>query len=117
MHIIAKLISATTNFLVKTPVYPYWIIFKVADQGNQKLLKQSRGLVLNVGSGATDKRTEIESNPKVVDYKTLDYPGWEGNWQDLKKDFARFGKLSRILYQRTTLKPDIRVIAISFSLW
>jgi len=107
MQEITNMVRTFTKALTRTPLYPYWLIFEEADRGNSKLLKSAHGLVLNIGSGADDKRQEVEDNPKVRTYITLDYPAWGKNFQQLRQNSEIFGNISTILYRHVTPNPNI----------
>lgn len=101
------LFKTILKIFVNSPFYPHWLIFTIADRGNKKLLGQTRGQVLNVGSGADDRRIEIESNRQVSDYVTLDYPQWDKTWNECSQKSSIFGPFAQILFRNIDRKPDI----------
>jgi SAM-dependent methyltransferase len=107
MSLLLKLINQLVIVLTHTPFYPYWLFFKTADSGNANLLSNASGNVLNVGCGADDKRELIESNKNVNKYITLDYPGWDNNWQNAKKQSSLFGRFSEIVFHTFNRQPNL----------
>jgi SAM-dependent methyltransferase len=107
MNIITGIMSKIVELAVHSPLYPYWLIFRVADEGNARLLSHARGAVLNVGSGADDKRDYIERLRPVQYYITLDYPGWDSNWKNAETQSKKFGIFSDLIFHPFTRKPTI----------
>src|SRR4030042_3366126 len=107
MRLLNRLVSFIIGFTVKTPFYPYWLIFNIADRGNLLLLKHAKGIVLNVGCGADDKREIIENLNSVKTYITSDYPGWDTNWQEAEKQTKILGHFNHLIYRSFNRKPDI----------
>jgi SAM-dependent methyltransferase len=101
------MIKYLVYLFTKTPFYPYWLIFQVADRGNKKLLENAFGITLNVGCGADDQKKNIEGIPAVRSYVTLDYPNWDNNWDKLKKDASIFNLVKKVVYRNIDRKPDI----------
>ncbi|MFH1833028.1 MAG: methyltransferase domain-containing protein [Candidatus Levyibacteriota bacterium] len=88
-----------TNLIIKLPIYPHWLDFKNNGTGNNKLLMNLYGNVIETGAG-TDlfKNQALSLNKKIRTYTATDYNSWDEPFKKCKKAINKFGKITQILY-------------------
>lgn len=90
------------KLLVASPLYPHWLEHKKLRQGNEVILKELKGKILEVGAGDGSKKKDITATyPSITSYVATDFSSWDDEFESFSAIPQKFGKAGAIFMGRT----------------
>lgn len=95
------MLNSLVKIVINSPVYPHWLEHLKMRQGNNMIIKSSKGKVNEVGAGDGSRKVEIISkNSRIQEYIATDYSSWDDEFEKLGRAEGLFGKLVRTFMGR-----------------
>lgn len=89
------MIKSIIRYLTNFPFYPHWLEFYKQERGNNYILKNLKGKVIEVGAGDGFMKYDLLNKHKKIDqYISTDYCTWDREFEKINKKAKNFWGLS-----------------------
>lgn len=103
------------RLLTNLPLYPHWLEFYKREKGNNHVLKNLKGKIIEVGAGdGFMKHNLTRKHRKIVEYISTDYSDWDQEFKKIDKKAGKFWGLSATFFKiRQRLLIDRKCSALN----
>lgn len=100
------MIKYLVKFLVNSPIYPHWLEYLKMRKGNEFILQNIKGDILEVGAGDGSLKKElISKNKDIARYIATDYSNWDGEFDEMNKKVKKYNSLGSIFFGYCKREP------------
>ncbi len=95
------------NLVVNLPLHPYWLEWKKSREANERILKNLKGKVIEVGAGDGSKKAELLTRyKKIKEYVSTDFSSWDKEFEKINNKIKKLGIFSAIWAFKKRAKLD-----------
>ncbi len=94
-----NLLLTIIKVLVKSPLYPHWLWYLKMELGNNYVLKELHGKVIEVGAGDGARKVALTREHKQVsEYIATDYSSWDNEFDEIDQRINKCGFINEVLF-------------------
>lgn len=108
------MIKSIIRYLTNFPFYPHWLEFYKQERGNNYILKNLKGKVIEVGAGDGYRKYQlINKHKKIKEYISTDYSSWDNKFEKIDTKVKNFRGLPAEIFKiKERLPVDKRCSAL-----